>query len=135
LIEEYTYLDLKLNNGFTDEDFSKSPLPYTISRYGKSGLKEVALTFDDGPVPGLTEKILKKETPSQNYKVLDSINDEPIQSKDDLLKNLQTLVAKTSIATPEIDVKPDLKQEPKIEVCAEVSHHVTSNVNVSDLNR
>jgi negative regulator of sigma E activity len=28
LIEEYTYLDLKLNNGFTDEDFSTRNTAY-----------------------------------------------------------------------------------------------------------
>jgi hypothetical protein len=36
LLEEYTYLDLKLNNGFTDEDFSDHNPEYHFQRPGDS---------------------------------------------------------------------------------------------------
>ncbi|MGH9511636.1 MAG: glycosyltransferase [Terriglobales bacterium] len=40
-----------------DEDFDSLPEPYRVARYGSSN-KEVALTFDDGPDPQWTPKIL-----------------------------------------------------------------------------
>jgi cellulose synthase/poly-beta-1,6-N-acetylglucosamine synthase-like glycosyltransferase/spore germination protein YaaH/peptidoglycan/xylan/chitin deacetylase (PgdA/CDA1 family) len=39
------------------EDFSKLPSPYRIARYGASD-KKVAITFDDGPDPNWTPKIM-----------------------------------------------------------------------------
>jgi peptidoglycan-N-acetylglucosamine deacetylase len=39
------------------EDFSKLPSPYRIARYGASD-KKIAITFDDGPDPNWTPKIM-----------------------------------------------------------------------------
>jgi len=44
-------------NLITDENFQDLPEPYRVGRYGYSR-KEVALTFDDGPDPDWTPKIL-----------------------------------------------------------------------------
>jgi len=41
----------------TDESFSSLPEPYRVGRYGSSA-KKAALTFDDGPDPNWTPKIL-----------------------------------------------------------------------------
>ncbi len=41
----------------SDETFKELPEPYRVARYGSS-LKELALTFDDGPDPEWTPKIL-----------------------------------------------------------------------------
>jgi cellulose synthase/poly-beta-1,6-N-acetylglucosamine synthase-like glycosyltransferase/peptidoglycan/xylan/chitin deacetylase (PgdA/CDA1 family)/spore germination protein YaaH len=41
----------------TDENFDSSPEPYRVARYGYSP-NQVALTFDDGPDPDWTPKIL-----------------------------------------------------------------------------
>ncbi len=41
----------------TAEDFTKLPTPYRIARYGASD-KKIALTFDDGPDPTWTPKIM-----------------------------------------------------------------------------
>jgi cellulose synthase/poly-beta-1,6-N-acetylglucosamine synthase-like glycosyltransferase/peptidoglycan/xylan/chitin deacetylase (PgdA/CDA1 family)/spore germination protein YaaH len=42
----------------TSEDMTSYPLPYTVEQYGYNP-KEVALTFDDGPDPEWTPKVLK----------------------------------------------------------------------------
>jgi cellulose synthase/poly-beta-1,6-N-acetylglucosamine synthase-like glycosyltransferase/spore germination protein YaaH/peptidoglycan/xylan/chitin deacetylase (PgdA/CDA1 family) len=41
----------------TAEDFTKLPTPYRIARYGASD-KKIAITFDDGPDPKWTPKIM-----------------------------------------------------------------------------
>jgi len=41
----------------TAEDFTKLPTPYRIARYGASD-KKMAITFDDGPDPNWTPKIM-----------------------------------------------------------------------------
>ncbi|HET7206883.1 MAG TPA: glycosyltransferase [Terriglobales bacterium] len=45
------------SNLITDETFSPLPTPYRVGRYGSSP-KQVAITFDDGPDPQWTPKIL-----------------------------------------------------------------------------
>lgn len=42
----------------TDESITHFPLPYVIARYGGKKEKKIALTFDDGPSPDFTPKIL-----------------------------------------------------------------------------
>jgi cellulose synthase/poly-beta-1,6-N-acetylglucosamine synthase-like glycosyltransferase/spore germination protein YaaH/peptidoglycan/xylan/chitin deacetylase (PgdA/CDA1 family) len=42
---------------FSDEDFSKLPIPYKLTEYGGT-TKQIALTFDDGPDPKWTPQIL-----------------------------------------------------------------------------
>ena len=41
----------------TDESFDSLPEPYRVARYGSSP-NQVAITFDDGPDPEWTPKIL-----------------------------------------------------------------------------
>ena len=49
---------LDKNTGLiSSEDFTKIPTPYRIARYGASNNK-IAITFDDGPDPNWTPKIL-----------------------------------------------------------------------------
>lgn len=46
-------------NGFVDgENYVSFPTPYEVERFGKPKSKEIALTFDDGPDPNYTPKIL-----------------------------------------------------------------------------
>ena len=49
--------DPKLNL-VTDEKVDKYAQPYVVTRWGGSDLKKIALTFDDGPDPTWTPKIL-----------------------------------------------------------------------------
>ncbi|MFZ0921436.1 MAG: glycosyltransferase, partial [Candidatus Acidiferrales bacterium] len=53
---------------FTDESITKYPLSWRIERMGGNNPKELALTFDDGPNPPWTSKILdvlaKKHVPA-----------------------------------------------------------------------
>ncbi|ABF39402.1 polysaccharide deacetylase [Candidatus Koribacter versatilis Ellin345] len=42
----------------SEEDFTKIPSPYRIARYGSSD-KKIAITFDDGPDPTWTPKIME----------------------------------------------------------------------------
>ena len=42
----------------SDEIFQNLPMPYVVDMYGGSQRKEVAITFDDGPDPEWTPKIL-----------------------------------------------------------------------------
>ena len=44
-------------NQITDENFDELPLPYRVARYGASP-NQIAITFDDGPDPEWTPKIL-----------------------------------------------------------------------------
>jgi cellulose synthase/poly-beta-1,6-N-acetylglucosamine synthase-like glycosyltransferase/peptidoglycan/xylan/chitin deacetylase (PgdA/CDA1 family)/spore germination protein YaaH len=51
-------LDVERDSGWiTDESFNSLPEPYRVGRYGFSS-NQVALTFDDGPDPQWTPKIL-----------------------------------------------------------------------------
>ena len=51
-------LDVDASSGvITDENFSKLPSPYRVGEFGGSN-RMVALTFDDGPDPQWTPKIL-----------------------------------------------------------------------------
>ena len=45
-------------NLVTDEIFQNLPMPYVVDMYGGTQRKEVAITFDDGPDPEWTPKIL-----------------------------------------------------------------------------
>ena len=47
----------KSTGQISSEDFTKIPTPYRIARYGASD-KKIAITFDDGPDPNWTPKIL-----------------------------------------------------------------------------
>ena len=47
----------KQSNLVTDETFTSLPTPYRVARYGANA-KQVAITFDDGPDPEWTPKIL-----------------------------------------------------------------------------
>ena len=45
-------------NLVSDEIFQTLPMPYVVDMYGGTQRKEVAITFDDGPDPEWTPKIL-----------------------------------------------------------------------------
>lgn len=47
------------NEGNLSEQYTKFPVPESITRQGDPGQHKVALTFDDGPDPDWTPKILK----------------------------------------------------------------------------
>jgi len=48
----------KDTNLVSDEIFQNLPMPYVVDMYGGTQRKEVAITFDDGPDPDWTPKIL-----------------------------------------------------------------------------
>ncbi|MGC1107053.1 MAG: glycosyltransferase, partial [Candidatus Acidiferrales bacterium] len=58
---------------FTDENITKYPLSWRIERMGGNNPKELALTFDDGPDPPWTAKILdildKKHVPATFFAI------------------------------------------------------------------
>ena len=51
-------LDSDVDGDIINENYVKYPRPYEVERYGKPKSKEVVLTFDDGPDPTYTPKIL-----------------------------------------------------------------------------
>ncbi len=46
------------NGAITGETYVKYPTGYTVQKFGASSKKEIALTFDDGPDPYYTPKVL-----------------------------------------------------------------------------
>ena len=53
----------------SDEIFKTLPMPYVVDMYGGTQEKKVALTFDDGPDPEWTPKVLdvlKETTPKRH---------------------------------------------------------------------
>jgi peptidoglycan-N-acetylglucosamine deacetylase len=51
-------LDSQADGDIINEMYKKYPIPFEVERYGKPKSKEVVLTFDDGPDPTYTPKIL-----------------------------------------------------------------------------
>ncbi|WP_409303456.1 glycosyltransferase [Peribacillus sp. SCS-155] len=51
-------IDLDENGLISYENYEKYPLPFVVKKYGESEAKEVVLSFDDGPNPAVTPKIL-----------------------------------------------------------------------------
>ncbi len=70
----------KNNNFIIDEHFETLPSPYVITRYGASS-KKIALTFDDGPDPQTTAKILdilkEKKVPATFFVIGSEVEKNP----------------------------------------------------------
>jgi cellulose synthase/poly-beta-1,6-N-acetylglucosamine synthase-like glycosyltransferase/peptidoglycan/xylan/chitin deacetylase (PgdA/CDA1 family)/spore germination protein YaaH len=69
-------LELDHDTGYiTDQRIEELPLPYRLGEYGGSDKKKVAITFDDGPDPQWTPKILdalKKEHATGTFFIIGS---------------------------------------------------------------
>ncbi|HEU5403310.1 MAG TPA: glycosyltransferase, partial [Terriglobales bacterium] len=69
-------LDVDHDTGYvTDQRIEELPLPYRLGEYGGSDKKKVAITFDDGPDPTWTPKILdelKKQHATGTFFVIGS---------------------------------------------------------------
>ncbi len=69
-------LELDHDTGYiTDQRIEELPLPYRLGEYGGSDKKKVAITFDDGPDPQWTPKILdalKKEHVTGTFFIIGS---------------------------------------------------------------
>ena len=69
-------LDVDKDTGYvTDQRITELPLPYRLGEYGGSDKKKVAITFDDGPDPQWTPRILdilKKEHATATFFIIGS---------------------------------------------------------------
>lgn len=111
------------------EDYQKYPLPFYVKKYGSTDGKKIAITFDDGPNPAYTPKILdilsEKHVPATFF-ILGS----QAALYPDLLKRMQKeghVIGSHTFSHSNISTDSDLKLQMEMNATQRLIQQITGH--------